>query len=152
MKLPKVLVDLLIIHVFRRINIWHPDRLIGSDDDTYMERWFVIPKNRFFNIYLHRFLRSDDDRALHDHPWWNISILLLGKYTEHTIDAGGIHHREERVAGAVKCRGAKSAHRIELTDGYCWSLFITGPVVREWGFHCPTGWRPSKGFSQHGCD
>jgi hypothetical protein len=22
----------------------------------------------------------------------------------------------------------------------CWTVFITGPIVREWGFHCPKGW------------
>lgn len=36
--------------------------------------------------------RSDDDRALHDHPWVNMSILLEGTYTEHTIAQGGVHH------------------------------------------------------------
>src|SRR5258708_303359 len=78
-----------------------PDVLIGKQDDTYMERWWVIPRNRFFNIYLHHFLRSDDDRALHDHPWLNASILLQGKYTEHTISAGGANHRKLYEAGDV---------------------------------------------------
>jgi hypothetical protein len=45
-----------------------PDFVIGGDS-PYMLRWWIIPRNKFFNIYLHRFLRSDDDRALHDHPW-----------------------------------------------------------------------------------
>src|SRR5882757_3663924 len=94
-----------------------PDVLIGKEDDTYMERWWVIPRNRVFNIYLHHFLRSDDDRALHCHPWMNCSILLQGRYTEHTIAAGGVHHRAEYTAGTIKFRSAKYAHRIELTDG-----------------------------------
>jgi len=25
-----------------------PDVLIGKEDDTYMERWWVIPRNRVF--------------------------------------------------------------------------------------------------------
>lgn len=127
-----------------------PDVLIGKPGDTYMRRWFAIPRNRFFNIYLHHFLRSDDDRALHDHPWWNMSILLLGKYTEHTIGAGGVHHHVEYVSGAVKLRSAKYAHRVELTDGPCWSLFLTGPNIRSWGFHCPNGWRHWKDFVDSG--
>jgi hypothetical protein len=137
-----------------------PDVLIGKAGDTYMKRWWVIPRNRFFNVYLHHFLRSDDDRALHDHPWWNASILLQGKYTEHTIDAGGVNRRVEYRAGAIKLRGATYAHRIELTDGPCWSLFLTGPTLREWGFHCPAGWRPwqqfvdgnNSGHIGRGCD
>ncbi len=119
-----------------------PDFIIG---EHYMHRWWVIPRNGFFNIYLHHFLKSDDDRALHDHPWWNVSLLLEGEYTEHTIPAGGVNVRTVRGARAVKFRGAKSAHRVELHAGPCWTLFITGPRIRDWGFHCPqrgwVGWR-----------
>jgi hypothetical protein len=123
-----------------------PDMLIGKEDDTYLERWYVIPRNRVFNVYLHHFLRSDDDRALHDHPWINASILLQSRYTEHTIAAGGVHRRVEYCAGAIKFRGASYAHRIELTHGPSWSLFITGPTMRSWGFHCPAGWRHWRDF------
>jgi len=49
------------------------DVTIGED---YMRRWWGIPRNENANVYLHRILRSDDDRAMHDHPWSNISYLL----------------------------------------------------------------------------
>ena len=119
-----------------------PDFVIGGAERPYLKRWHVIPRNRWFNVYLHHFLRSDDDRALHDHPWLNCSILLAGSYTEHTIAAGGIHTATERHAGQWKLRtSGKQAHRIELSAGPCWTLFITGPVYRRWGFHCPqAGW------------
>lgn len=123
-----------------------PDFIVGGKEDPYLMRWWVIPRNRFFNVYLHHFMRSDDDRALHDHPWWNLSILLKGEYTEHTIAAGGVHRAVIRRAGQFKFRGAKSAHRIELHNGPCWTLFLTGPTLRTWGFHCPRGWRPWKEF------
>lgn len=45
-----------------------PDFYIGGNANPYLLRWWVIPRNRFFNVYLHKFLRDDDDRALHDHP------------------------------------------------------------------------------------
>jgi len=124
-----------------------PDLIIGGSDDPYLRRWYLIPRNTLFNVYLHQFIRSDDDRALHDHPWWNISVLLDGKYVEHTIAAGGVNVRTERRAGAMKMRRAKSAHRIELVDGPCWTLFITGPRLRSWGFHCPKGWRHWRDFT-----
>lgn len=124
-----------------------PDFVIGSDDDPYMRRWWVIPRNKFFNIYLHHFLHSDDDRALHCHPWVNCSILLKGTYTEHTINAGGVNVHTKYNAGNVKFRRATAAHRVELTDGPCWSLFVTGPIIRQWGFHCPKGWRHWKEFT-----
>jgi hypothetical protein len=40
-----------------------PDQVIGGRERPYMLRWYLIPRNRFCNIYLHHFLRSDDDRA-----------------------------------------------------------------------------------------
>jgi hypothetical protein len=145
-KLPAFIIDFLWCRLYRLACYREPDVLIGEPDDTYMQRWWVIPRNRVFNIYLHNFLRSDDDRALHDHPWLNASILLRGRYTEHTIAAGGVNRRALYSEGAVKFRGPRYAHRIELTDGPCWSLFITGPNVRTWGFHCPAGWRPWQQF------
>jgi hypothetical protein len=123
-----------------------PDFIIGGKDDPYMLRWWVIPRNPIFNIYLHKFLRSDDDRALHDHPWVNCSYLLHGSYIEHSILAGGVRRAVGYCAGNLKFRLPRTAHRIEI-DEPCWSLFITGPVVREWGFHCPAGWRPWKLFT-----
>jgi hypothetical protein len=119
-----------------------PDQIIGGKERPYMLRWWVIPRNRFFNIYLHHFLRSDDDRALHDHPWWNLSILLRGRYLEHTRDRIRLRH-----AGCMVLRRATCAHRIELIDGPVWTLFLTGPKIRSWGFHCPQGWRHWRKFT-----
>lgn len=120
-----------------------PDFVIG---DSYLERWWIIPRNPIFNIYLHRFWHSDEDRALHDHPWINLSIVLRGFYLEHTICAGGICKVQRYSAGSLKFRLPWSAHRIEITEPPVYSLFITGPVIRTWGFHCPQGWRPWKVF------
>jgi len=36
-----------------------------------------------------------------------------------------------------------------LIDGqHVWTVFITGSVVREWGFYCRQGWRHWKEFVQ----
>lgn len=127
-----------------------PDFTVGND---YLHRWWIIPRNNFFNIYLHLFLHSDEDRALHDHPSWNISYLLKGEYTEWTIAQGGVHHSKIYKAGNVRFRLARTAHRIELHKGPCWSLFVNGPKWRNWGFHCPKGWRPWQQFvDERGCD
>lgn len=147
MQLSKRLTTALRGIVMRRADGREPDFIIGGKDNPYMLRWWIIPRNPVFNIYLHQFLRSDDDRALHDHPWWNVSILLDNRYVEHTIAAGGVNHKAEYLAGAIRFRRAKTAHRIELTNGLCCSLFITGPVIRHWGFHCPNGWRHWREFT-----
>lgn len=124
-----------------------PDFIIGGAEQPYMLRWFLIPRNRFFNIYHHRILRSDDDRALHDHPWWSLSIVLDGQMLEEL--PGGV--RRQLREGDIVLRRAASAHRLELRDhGWCHTLFITGPRIREWGFHCPQGWKHWKDFTAKG--
>lgn len=102
-----------------------------------MLRWHLIPRNRFFNIYLHHFLHDDDDRALHDHPWWSVSFLLKGQLEEMLFDD------EYRVIDSwwPIFRTAKHAHRLILCSEDAWTLFITGPKSRAWGFYCPHGWR-----------
>ena len=119
-----------------------PDFIVGGAASPYLRRWWIIPRNRFFNIYLHRFWRSDDDRALHDHPWSNTSFVLVGRYREHTPE--GVF---ERVAGDVVSREAGTLHRIEIYPGeQAITLFMTGPTIRVWGFACPKGWRHWRDF------
>lgn len=134
-----------------------PDFIIGGPDRPYMLRWWVLPRNRWFNIYLHKILRDDDDRALHDHPWWNVSILLRGAYREIMPDFSERPTVHTRIAdlpvitrlrgpGSIVFRLPNTSHRLEVAQGPVWSLFITGPRVREWGFHCPQGWRMWRDF------
>lgn len=127
--------------IIDRVSRRTPDFIIGGLDNPYLLRWFVIPRNPLFNVYVHKFMRDDDDRALHDHPWFNLSVILQGRYIEHTIRAGGIHERKVYSAGAIRFRSPWFSHRIELLRRRpCWTLFITGPRLRQWGFHCPRGW------------
>lgn len=60
-----------------------PDFYVGGKTNPYMLRWWVIPRNKWFNIYLHKFLRDDEDRAAHNHPWVSWSFILKGSYTEY---------------------------------------------------------------------
>jgi len=115
-----------------------PDMVINHN---YLKRWFVIPRNRFFNIYLHCFTGSDYDRALHDHPWWSLSILMKGELIEHTFNAKKTIPRWLPII-----RSAKRAHRIELVRGPAWTIFITGPKIRPWGFYSKAGWLPWRLF------
>ena len=68
--------------------------------------------------------------------------MLAGSYIEHTIRAGGIHVRREYGPGSLRLRLAATAHRLEVpVTRWCWTLVITGPRFRSWGFHCPErGW------------
>lgn len=137
------------MRIFRR----PPDLCIGGAEAPYMLRWFVIPRNRVFNIYLHHVLRDDDDRALHDHPWINLSIVLRGGYREITFVRPPVPGSAlpatielDRKPGSVVLRRARKAHRLTLYRDPetgrslpSWSLFLTGPNLQSWGFWCPLG-------------
>lgn len=156
MRLPEILRKRLLLAAFRTIEARKPDVTIGPPDDVYLERWFVIPRNRVFNIYLHRFRRSDDDRALHDHPWWNLSLVLHSGYVEerpvHRDAPSGRRHATYRRQGSLLLRRPRQAHRLALLAGEPRpiTLFLTGPRQREWGFWCPQGWRHWKKFTAAG--
>jgi hypothetical protein len=136
------------------------DFAIGGEENPYCLRWWVIPRNRVFNIYLHKFVRDDAD-VLHDHPWVNCSISLHAGYIEEKFKwrwrdgwALPLTERFARPVGSVTFRLAHTPHRIILrrdANGNPipgWSLFLTGPVIRGWGFVCPGGrWVPWKVFT-----
>lgn len=196
MHLPTSLVQWLFATLQQRVAVKRPaDFIVGADSlgGAYLLRWYLTPWRewqssvgkwagaqpsvwrlaiaRAFrlipNLYLHCFLRDDDDRALHDHPSWAASLILHGSYVEHTISEGGIHRRRQHTEGSLRFLPTTHAHRIELlrhvvdngdpivraTDppAACWSLFLFGPAVREWGFHCPEkGWVHWREFTAAG--
>lgn len=116
-----------------------PDLIIkrNEDDRIYLKRWYIIPRNKWFNIYLHKFEGSDDDRALHDHPWWSLSFLLKGTLSERYERAiyYNVYRRIRRFVPYL--RSPKHMHRMILWSDSAWTLFFTGPAQREWGFRVP---------------
>lgn len=123
-----------------------PDLQIGGSANPYMNRWYIIPRNPVFNIYLHQFMRDDEDRALHDHPWFSLSIMLRGKFSEIMHDfVRGVR------AGDFVFRSPWHAHRLVVQPdqrGNTWTIFITGPRMRQWGFHCPGKWVHWREFTE----
>lgn len=136
------------------------DVAIGGRERPYLLRWHLIPRNRWLGIYLHKFYRDDDDRALHDHSKDNCSLLLRGAYCELLFEsqpqAGRALPRTKfayRRPWRLYFRRAEIAHRVVLykdPDGTplpCWSLFLTWRERRAWGFWCPGGrWIDWKTF------
>jgi hypothetical protein len=127
---------------FRSLLSGKPHFVIGGPGDPYMLRWYVIPRNPWFNIYVHKFLRDDDDRALHDHPWWFVSLILKGGYTEIINESADF---VVRMAGTLAYRPATHRHRVVLARDAndrpipVWTLIATGRKKRTWGFWCPKG-------------
>lgn len=176
-----------------------PDQAIGRGT-VYLYRWWLFggvtkpngqrhPRRIFGRcVYLHLFLRSDDD-VLHDHPWDWWSLLLRNGYSEVRFGVRGdngelTHIRHEREEGTLVRGRAVDAHRVELRSNWKWSLrdmsifdlpwmtaeesfdvvfgdnlpvfslFFMGKWQRDWGFHCPKGWRFWRDFTSgpHGDD
>lgn len=145
-------------------------QIITNNDDPYLVRYFIWkPKDKSRGrIYLHHILRSDHDRALHDHPWNFTSTILIGGYWEvtdargtwdkrvwyssslknftdeynddwmHALPDGQLFRRFQ--AGDILTRRAGWRHRLVLPKGRtAWTLVRTSPKVREWGFHLESG-------------
>jgi hypothetical protein len=119
-----------------------------ANNEPYLERYYLFLKDRKrfpFNVFLHKFLKSDPD-DVHDHPWPYATLILKGGYYEWIPR---FNSRGEKVGEKRRWRGpghfrvcrATSYHRIELCKGVdCWTLFMPGPQTREWGFLVNNKW------------
>lgn len=124
-----------------------PDVVINGieNGEEYLRRWHLIPRNRFLNIYLHHFVGDDPGRDFHDHPWGSLSICLKGRMIEsYDPDWGApasvLEYRTRIIRpGSIIYRKPSFLHRIDQILSGTWTLFITGPKVREWGFRLLTG-------------
>lgn len=120
-----------------------PDAIIGTD---YLQRWHILPRNRFLNIYLHRYTGSDKGEHLHDHEYASVSFLLKGRLIEVSPMPHGFLHWKRIRRFVPVFRRATLAHRIVLLEGPAWTIFITGPRTRKWGFITPDGWVHHKRY------
>ena len=125
-----------------------PCRLIhGEHGEPYLERYYVAGLFGW-HLYLHRFVDSDPDRGLHDHPWRRAaSLVLSGGYDELRLvqrpgpgaDEAGVttpHIRKRCVRPwRLNLLRGSDYHRVVLRDGRpAWTLFVHGPRVKGWGF------------------
>ena len=113
-----------------------------QNDEPYLERYYLFLKDRKhfpFNVFLHKFLKSDPD-DVHDHPWPYTTLILKGGYWEWVPQFTAEGKRIGEIAhwrkpGHFRTCSATSFHRIELDPAVeCWTLFMPGPQRREWGF------------------
>lgn len=103
----------------------------GAAGEPYSERYYVGTLAGVC-FYLHRFVASDPDRGLHDHPWrLSVSLILSGSYRE--VRRGvGVRHRKP---GRLNIIRGHDFHRVLLAPGAeAWTLFAHGKRVKQWGF------------------
>lgn len=129
----------------------------GGAEDIYLIRYYVV-QTRFFNFFIHQFLRSDRD-DLHDHPWFFATYLVRGAYTEtkynqvlkkseitRRINVPCMFNREcdehNVKLNTWVFRKATDQHKVTVDedlkfaerDRAALTLCFTGPVIRDWGF------------------
>jgi hypothetical protein len=137
-------------------------------------RWLC----RNIAVRAHTILRSDNDRHLHDHPSWSLSIVLEGGYwevfepTPYALQRPAIYERLIdcletetpdsdlcahygiiwRGPGAVVFRRATDFHRLILPRGsMARSVFVMGKKSNSWGFKTSEGkvyWRTYLGLDK----
>lgn len=114
-----------------------PFREISDGDTPYLERYYISTLFGW-RFYLHRFVGSDPDRGLHDHPWSKAySLILSGWYYEVTRSG-------ERKVRWFNSLTGDTFHRVVLPNTCdefpnfgqpCWTLFFhKAGDVKPWGF------------------
>jgi hypothetical protein len=144
--------DCLLLRFTNRL----PCRIIdGEQEEPYLERYYLFGAFGW-HAYLHRFVDSDPDRGLHDHPWGRaLSLVLTGGYDElryvralaeptadGRIEEPQVRRRRVRPWRFNLLRGT-DFHRVVLREGRsAWTLFLHGPRVKGWGFLRSGRFRP----------
>ena len=111
---------------------WDRKRIVLDriSNEPYLERYYLFLKDRDtfpFNIFLHKFLKSDPD-DVHDHPWPYFTIILRGGYWEWIPEFNGQGEKIGETAhwrgpGSFRWCSADSYHRIELDPNVtAWTL------------------------------
>ncbi len=139
--------------------------LTHADGSLYMGRdWIHQYSNETeFGSRVHHLATPDIDRHLHDHPWDFVSIVLKGGYTEIRPAVGMAGEWDEdgaeptyptvRTVGDIAFRRAEDRHRIISVEPDTYTLCITGPKKKSWGFYTPEGFKGWRDYcSVHGSE
>lgn len=150
---------------------------LGKPNCPYMVRWVLILFG--YSIRIHHWIRSDDKRYFHDHPWNFLTIVLKGGYDDvspiyyplqdniklnknqfgtllcdkkNNGNVIGIKLHETLSFGNFKFRKAEHKHYVDVPKNGCWTLLFCGKQIRKWGFWIKVNqfFRPLRYFSKYG--
>ena len=106
---------------------------IKVSNKPYLIRWIIF-KTPIGGLMVHKFLSSDVDKELHNHPFPFITFVIKNGYTEEYYEN---EEKKTRVIQAPNIRFNPSGHTHRVTineDKKPISIVLRGPKVREWGF------------------
>lgn len=120
-----------------KIITWAQD--LGEPECPYARRWIL--NLGLFSLRVHRWYRSDDKRAPHDHPAWFLTLVLQGHYEDwsYPLSKQGRPKLDEKIVdrlgpGSVRFRRANHIHSVAVDPGGCWTFLVFGREDRVWGF------------------
>lgn len=138
----------MIARLLYRLTANRPCRLIKQPDgNPYLERYFLFHLLGW-TCYLHRFVGSDGDRNLHNHPWrFAFSILLTGWYQEWRgkqimswesilarSDVVLLDQTKLRKVSRINLITRHTFHQIAVIKPNTWTLFLHTRWRWRWGF------------------
>lgn len=135
-------------HQFKLFQIRWKEPL-GRLECPYLYRWTFIFCG--FSIRLHHWIRSDDKRFFHDHPFNFVSFVLKGHYTNVTPTG-----KTEVTQGSCWYANGNKVHYLDISKGGAWTLLFCSRPYKKWGFYVNGHlWRPLRYFHKYGitpCD
>ena len=127
------------------MNLFRAEDIRNPDGSQYLiRRVLLLLKNRAA-VYLHHFVGTDKEDAMHDHPKWFLSIGLRGRYVEETPTGLRLW-----TAPWIRWFPASHRHRLIVPPGEsCLTLVVTGPGEgSDWGFYPDGVYVPWQEFEQ----
>lgn len=124
----------------------------ADPENVYLRRYFVF-RSKLFSVYIHRFMRSDQDDH-HDHPFDFVGYVVSKGYRESVLTGtpstewylcDGRFSVARRAEGTWAFRKAETRHMVQVdkpikNDDFKnapLTVIFRGPWRREWGF-----WKP----------
>jgi hypothetical protein len=104
---------------------------LGEVECPYAHRYVFL----FFGyaLRIHVWKRSDDKRFMHSHPWWFMTFVLKGSYTD-VYDENGIVKKDTLKRFSFRFRKADHKHYVDVPKGGCITILLTGRPIQKWGF------------------
>lgn len=142
------LADWIIRRIAVPARVYRKGHLYHADGSLYMGRWGVF-ETKWLSARLHHIATPDLDRALHDHPWNFVSLVLSGGYAEvRPVDVEPCFWRDSdremtiasfRGPGSIAWRYATDRHRVDWVRSGTYTLFVYFKARQWWGFYTPAG-------------
>lgn len=117
-----------------------------GSEEIYLWRLRIF-ETPWFGILLHKIMRPDPDRHMHDHPWPFFSFILRGAYAEQLVAEPAWNKTPCKFDYGRRWWNSKKAdagHKITILEfgKPVWTLVFRGKRCRTWGFHTEDGWIP----------